>query len=234
MTQNINENNNNENNNLQANTPAEQQGYKGPESYQTQQSSGAQPGMGGQPGQPTLSNKERKKMEKMAKAQARTTEDWMKREKKIVIIFSIVCAVLLILAIIGFASTPSYTVTYDTEYETGAPAEYEESESSEIKNATDTQRNALRAAENYLDSMPMSKQGLIGQLEFDKFSREDSEWAVAHLKVDWNKQAERAGVQYVNTTGYSYEGLVDQLIQGDQFTRAQAEHGAKYALKLDQ
>lgn len=187
--------------------------------------------------QPTtivVSNREKKKQDRLKKAEARTTEEWMKREKKIVIIFSVVCAVLLILTIIGFASTPSYTVDYDTDYETGAPAEYEEAESSEIKNATDTQKNALRAAENYLDTMPMSKQGLISQLEFDKFTREDSEWAVAHLKVDWNKQAERSAVQYVNTTGYSYEGLVDQLIQGDQFTRAQAEHGAKYALKLDQ
>lgn len=142
MTQNNenNGNNNVQNSNLPANSPPEQQSYRGQQSYQQpganghpgtggEPGAGGQPGVGGQPPQPMLSSKERKKMEKLARAKARTTEDWMKREKKIVTIFSIVCAVLLILAIIGFALAGS---SGSTEY-VSDDSSYSESSDTEEK-----------------------------------------------------------------------------------------------------
>lgn len=146
MTQNINENNGSSN-------PPEQQSYRGQQSYQ-QPGVNGQPGAGGQPGQPMLSSKERKKMEKLAKAKARTTEDWMKREKKIVIIFSIVCAMLLILAIIGFAlagsSGSTEYVSDDSSYSESSDTDsttYEAVTADELLDAFN--ENAASAAENY-------------------------------------------------------------------------------------
>lgn len=175
MTQNNEKNGNNnvqnsintKNSNVPANSPQEQQSYRGQQSYQQpgangqsgtggQPVAGGQPGVGGQPAQPMLSSKERKKMEKLARAKARTTEDWMKREKKIVTIFSIVCAVLLILAIIGFALAGS---SGSTEY-VSDDSSYSESSDTEEKEYTavtadelldELSDNAAAAKDEYID-----------------------------------------------------------------------------------
>lgn len=128
MTQNIYETNNEQNN-----IPAEQK----PE-VQTN----ARP----------LSGKEQRKLVKLEKARARSTEDWMKREKKIIIIFSIVCAVLLILAIIGFALRGSSATYADdsssySEYESSTPASYEAVTADELIDALE--ENAAAATEKY-------------------------------------------------------------------------------------
>jgi hypothetical protein len=95
--------------------------------------------------------------------------------------------------------------------------------------------NARRSAENYLDMMGFSRQGLIDQLSSeygDQYPVEIATKVVDSLNVDWNAEAVEAAESYVEMTGFSHAGLVDQLSSpyGDQFTREQAEHGATVAL----
>ena len=90
---------------------------------------------------------------------------------------------------------------------------------------TVSQRNALRAAENYLDFTAFSRTGLINQLDFEKYSTADATWAVDRVTVDWNEQAAKKAKDYLDFTAFSHAGLVDQLIF-EGFTPEQAEYGA--------
>ncbi|MFF2554959.1 Ltp family lipoprotein [Nocardia sp. NPDC058058] len=90
---------------------------------------------------------------------------------------------------------------------------------------TSSQRNAIRAAQQYLDYSAFSRSGLIHQLEYEDFSTADATFAVDSLNVDWNKQAAKCAKQYLDYTSFSRSGLIDQLVY-EGFTRAQAEYGA--------
>lgn len=92
------------------------------------------------------------------------------------------------------------------------------------KAGTVSQRNALRKAESYLDYTAFSRTGLIGQLEFEKYSTEDSTWAVDRVTVDWNEQAAKKAKSYLEYTSFSRPGLVDQLLF-EGYTPEQAEYG---------
>jgi len=93
------------------------------------------------------------------------------------------------------------------------------------KAGTVSQRNALRKAESYLDFSAFSRTGLIGQLEFEKYSTEDSTWAADRVTVDWNEQAAKKAKSYLEFSSFSRSGLVDQLLF-EGFTPEQAEYGA--------
>lgn len=104
----------------------------------------------------------------------------------------------------------------------------------EARKGTTSQQNAYKAAEEYLDFSAFSRAGLIGQLTSDygsQFPKGDAEFAVARLeregKVDWNAEAAEAAKDYLETSSFSRQGLLDQLTSqyGSQFTRAQAEYG---------
>lgn len=99
---------------------------------------------------------------------------------------------------------------------------------------TASQKNAVRAAENYISLMPFSRLGLINQLSSehgDGYSVEDATFAVDHIKVNWNEQAAKAAKNYLDLMPFSRSGLIDQLSSehGDKFTREQAEYGVKQA-----
>jgi hypothetical protein len=92
------------------------------------------------------------------------------------------------------------------------------------------QKNARRSAENYLDTMPFSRQGLIGQLSSsagDGYSRADAIYAVNHIDVNWNEQAAKSARNYLDTMPFSRQGLIEQLSSdaGDGYTYAQAVYG---------
>ncbi|TPG12891.1 Ltp family lipoprotein [Pedococcus bigeumensis] len=100
---------------------------------------------------------------------------------------------------------------------------------------TSGQRNAMRAAENYLELMGMSKAGLIRQLSSpagDGYSKADATYAANHVKVDWNAEAVEAAKNYMEMMPMSRSGLIQQLSSsaGDQFTKAQATHAADAVL----
>ena len=99
---------------------------------------------------------------------------------------------------------------------------------------TKSQENAIRAAEDYLEFMAFSRQGLIDQLSSEygsQFPVADATFAVDALDVDWNEQAARSAQSYLDTMPFSCQALIDQLSSeyGSQFTIEQARHGATVA-----
>ena len=49
-----------------------------------------------------------------------------------------------------------------------------------------------------------------------------------HLEVNWNEQAVKSARQYLSTSSFSCQGLIEQLSSeaGSKFTVAQAEYAA--------
>jgi len=93
---------------------------------------------------------------------------------------------------------------------------------------TVSQKNAAAKADSYLDYMAFSYEGLITQLEFDKFSHEDAVYGADQSGADWNEQAAKKAKSYMSYSSFSRQGLIDQLMF-DKFTQAQAEFGASAA-----
>ncbi len=86
------------------------------------------------------------------------------------------------------------------------------------------QLNALKKASSYLSFSGFSHDGLVEQLEYEKFSHDDSVFAADHCGADWNYQAERKAQSYLKFTSFSRDGLIDQLMY-EGFTYEQAEYG---------
>jgi hypothetical protein len=74
-----------------------------------------------------------------------------------------------------------------------------------------SQKNAIKAAENYLDYSAFSRSGLIKQLEFEGYSNEDAIFAVNSITVDWKEQAVKAAENYLDYSAFSRSGLIKQL-----------------------
>ena len=71
-----------------------------------------------------------------------------------------------------------------------------------------------------------SRTGLIKQLEYDKFSNEDSIYAADNCGADWNEQAVIKGKSYLDFSSFSRQGLIDQL-KFDGFTQEEATYAVK-------
>jgi len=89
---------------------------------------------------------------------------------------------------------------------------------------TVSQENAIATAEDYLDYTAFSKTGLAEQLEFEGFSAADAQFAVDHIRVNWNEQAAKSAKDYLDYSSFSRQGLIDQLVY-EGFTYAQATYG---------
>ena len=87
------------------------------------------------------------------------------------------------------------------------------------------EKNALMAAENYLDFMAFSRSGLIKQLEFEGYSTEAATLAVDSLVVDWKEQAAKCAENYMDFMAFSRSGLIQQLVF-EGFSQEEAEYGA--------
>lgn len=94
----------------------------------------------------------------------------------------------------------------------------------EATEATQGQKNALNAAKNYLSIMAFSYNGLIEQLEFEKYTHTDAVYAADHCGADWNAQAVKKANSYLETMPFSYTGLIEQL-EFEGFTHDQAVYG---------
>lgn len=85
------------------------------------------------------------------------------------------------------------------------------------------QKNARRAAENYLSVMNFSASGLAEQLQFEGYSESDAAYAVAKCGADWNEQALGKALTYLATMPFSASGLQNQLTF-EGFTADQAQY----------
>lgn len=77
-----------------------------------------------------------------------------------------------------------------------------------------------------MDFSAFSYDGLIGQLEFDKFTTEQATYAVKNCGTDWNEQAVKKAKSYLDISGFSRDGLIDQLVF-DGFSQEQAVYGVE-------
>lgn len=90
---------------------------------------------------------------------------------------------------------------------------------------TTSQKNAVNKAKSYLDFAGFSHDGLVAQLEYDKFSNADAVYGADNAGADYMVEAEQKAKSYMEFSSFSRQGLIDQLVY-DKFTTAQATHGA--------
>ncbi|HIU75126.1 MAG TPA: Ltp family lipoprotein [Candidatus Pelethocola excrementipullorum] len=119
---------------------------------------------------------------------------------------------------------PSTTVAPTAEPTPSVEPEPSATPSTEEPGITMSQRNALSKAHDYLDYTAFSYSGLIGQLEYEGFSTEDSTYAVDNCGADWNEQAAQKAQDYLDYSSFSRTGLIEQL-EYEGFTAEQAEYG---------
>ena len=86
-----------------------------------------------------------------------------------------------------------------------------------------SKQNALKSAKSYLKISAFSREGLIGQLEYEEFSNEDAVYAVDNCGADWNEQALKSAKSYLKYSSFSYKGLKNQL-EYEEFTSEQAKY----------
>lgn len=89
-----------------------------------------------------------------------------------------------------------------------------------------SQKNAVEKAISYISLMPFSYEGLVEQLEYEKFSSEDAAYGATYCGADWYEQAVLAAENYLDLIPFSHDGLVEQL-EYDGFTHEQAVHGVE-------
>lgn len=99
---------------------------------------------------------------------------------------------------------------------------------------TADQQNALITAENYSDSLHLSKADIYDQLTSsygDKFSPSDAKFAVDNLEgVNWNQNALETAKNYLNNLHLSKNDIYDQLTSqyGGKFTSEQANYAVNH------
>ncbi len=135
-------------------------------------------------------------------------------------LFSLCAALILIFVLTACsASTPT------EESKTPSAISTEPVVTEPAETMTAGQKNALASAESYLDLMAFSYDGLIAQLEFDKYSTEDATFAADNCGADWNEQALKSAKNYLDLNAFSHSGLVRQL-EFDKYTSEQAAYAA--------
>ena len=95
------------------------------------------------------------------------------------------------------------------------------------ENATDREKEIIKAAMSYVDSCNMSYNGLIHQLEYEGYSHDEAVYGAENCGADWNEQAVITAKTYVSGGYYTTrDELIKQLEEGDLFTYDQAVYGA--------
>lgn len=87
------------------------------------------------------------------------------------------------------------------------------------------QINAVRKAKEYLSIMSFSHDGLIEQLEYEKFTHTEAVYGADNCGANWNEQAVDKAKEYLSIMSFSHDGLIDQL-EFDKFTHGEALYGA--------
>ncbi len=121
---------------------------------------------------------------------------------------------------------PESEETESESEETESESEETSSEETSARTPTTGERNALSRAKDYLSVMPFSWEGLVGQLEYEKYSHEEAVYAADHCGADWNEQAAKKAEAYLDIMSFSRQGLIDQL-EYEGFTHDQAVYGAE-------
>ena len=95
---------------------------------------------------------------------------------------------------------------------------------------------ALKSAQNYVDALHFSRQGLKQQLTSEYgsgFSEEAAEYALEHVDVDYKEEAVEAAQSYLDAMSFSRQELKQQLTSeyGSGFTEEEAEYALDQVYK---
>jgi hypothetical protein len=108
---------------------------------------------------------------------------------------------------------------------TSTPVPAQTKQPEPVSTETVSQKNAIKKAKSYLAYSAFSYQGLIAQLEYEKFSHVDAIYGADNSGGNWNDQAAKKAKSYMEYSAFSRGGSIEQL-KYDKFTQAQAEYGA--------
>ena len=150
--------------------------------------------------------------------------NFFKKHKILTAILAFI-VIIFTFASLGDDSTETSKVTSNnTTAEEKAEKEAEDNVPMEYK-------QALKSAQNYIDVMAFSKQGLYDQLTSEyaeKYSDEAAQYAIDNVKADYKEEAVEAAQNYLDTMSFSKEGLKDQLTS--QYADKYTEEEAQYAI----
>lgn len=98
---------------------------------------------------------------------------------------------------------------------------------------TQSELNALNKAQSYSDHQYMSKNRLYQQLISsygEGFSAEEAQYAIDHVKADWNYNALQKGKSYYTRQNMSKSRVYQQLVSpyGENFTPEQAQYAVDH------
>lgn len=94
--------------------------------------------------------------------------------------------------------------------------------------ATTGEKNALKAAKEYLNIAAFSYTGLMDQLKYEGYSDSEAKYGADNCGANWKEQAAKAAKEYLDITSFSRSGLIEQLVY-DGYTQAEAEYGVTQA-----
>ena len=178
-----------------------------------------------------LSHKEAKIEAAAAKARAKAARPIYLKKRVLIPAAVVVIAVIGSLADGDSGTTSSSSPAPSTSSSAATPAPTTPPATTpapSTSSLTRSQQNAIRAAEDYLRFTAFSRTGLIAQLEFEGYSKDDATFAVDNIVVDWKEQAARSAESYLSFTAFSRSGLIDQLVF-EGFTREEAVYGVDQA-----
>ncbi len=90
---------------------------------------------------------------------------------------------------------------------------------------SDNHKAALAQAQDFSELLYMSKQGIYDRLtSVDKFTPEAAQYAVDHLKADYNANALAEAKHYQKRMHMSKRGIYDELTSEDKFTPEAAQY----------
>lgn len=95
------------------------------------------------------------------------------------------------------------------------------------KEPTKEEKNALKKAETYSNSLHMSKQCIYNQLtsSVEGFTKEAAQYAIDNIEADWNKNALEKAKTYQTSMNMSSKAIYNQLISSvEGFTKSEAQY----------
>ena len=90
-------------------------------------------------------------------------------------------------------------------------------------------KSALKKAEQYAETMNMSKAGIYDQLTSaygENFPKEAAKYAIDHIQFDWKENALKKAKSYAEQMNMSDSAIYEQLISdyGEKFTKEEAKY----------
>lgn len=95
------------------------------------------------------------------------------------------------------------------------------------KEPTTEEKNALKKAESYSNSLHMSKKGIYNQLtsSIEGFTKEAAQYAIDNIDADWNKNALEKAKTYQTSMSMSSKAIYNQLTSSvEGFTKSEAQY----------